>query len=260
MARRSARTDAARVRAYHRILDARERRLTDRLAAEIGRAVRAAAEAYPSWRDALDGHAQRLATILREEARRTMRAGAEHVRGAAKSAHPDIEHKAALIGDDDGDLLDRALRAYAAASSRRVQAIANTTRERIRTAISDGVEDGLGAEEIARMIRDQTGSMTLSRARTIARTETAGVLNAGQQVEAQAIAEETGSKYVKIWLSTNDPRTRETHTAANNQKVGMDDPFKVGNAELMYPGDQSGPPEEVINCRCAVAYELDRGR
>jgi hypothetical protein len=34
----------------------------------------------------------------------------------------------------------------------------------------------------------------------------------------------------------------------------MDEPFIVGESELMYPSDPEGPAEEVINCRCAVLY------
>jgi hypothetical protein len=37
----------------------------------------------------------------------------------------------------------------------------------------------------------------------------------------------------------------------------MDEKFKVGDAELMFPGDPEGPADEVINCRCAVGYIVD---
>jgi hypothetical protein len=34
------------------------------------------------------------------------------------------------------------------------------------------------------------------------------------------------------------------------EPIPVDEPFIVGGAELMYPGDPAGPPEETINCRC----------
>jgi hypothetical protein len=40
----------------------------------------------------------------------------------------------------------------------------------------------------------------------------------------------------------------------------MDEPFTVGGASLMYPGDPAGPAEEVINCRCCVGFIVDESR
>ena len=34
----------------------------------------------------------------------------------------------------------------------------------------------------------------------------------------------------------------------------MDEKFQVGDDVLAYPGDPSGSPEEVINCRCAISH------
>jgi hypothetical protein len=65
---------------------------------------------------------------------------------------------------------------------------------------------------------------------------------------------------VKIWLSSGDDRTRETHAAANGQSVKLEGMFVVGEAELSYPGDPHGPAEEVINCRCTVVYEPEAAR
>ena len=50
---------------------------------------------------------------------------------------------------------------------------------------------------------------------------------------------------------------RETHAAAEKQTVGIDEPFIVGGAELMFPGDPAGPPEEVINCHCVQIAVLE---
>ena len=59
------------------------------------------------------------------------------------------------------------------------------------------------------------------------------------------------------WVAAQGERTREDHSAANGQIVSMNQPFIVGGEELMYPGDPNGSAENVINCRCIVAYVPD---
>jgi len=39
--------------------------------------------------------------------------------------------------------------------------------------------------------------------------------------------------------------------------VGMNEPFLVGGASLMYPGDPNGPASEIINCRCVARPVVD---
>ena len=68
--------------------------------------------------------------------------------------------------------------------------------------------------------------------------------------------QELGVKMTKNWVATEDDRTRETHAAADGQTVKLDADFEVGDAELEFPSDPNGPPEEVINCRCAVTYDM----
>lgn len=53
----------------------------------------------------------------------------------------------------------------------------------------------------------------------------------------------------KQWVSTLDGKTRDRHKRLDGEVVDIDKPFSNG---LMYPGDMSGPPGEVINCRCAM--------
>jgi hypothetical protein len=55
----------------------------------------------------------------------------------------------------------------------------------------------------------------------------------------------------KAWRTQGDTSVRPTHQQAEfQQPIPLDQPFLVGGAHLRYPGDSSGPPEEVINCRC----------
>jgi len=58
----------------------------------------------------------------------------------------------------------------------------------------------------------------------------------------------------KEWLATKDNRVRDEHLAANGQVVGIDEPFIVGEYEMMFPSDDSmgAPVEMFIQDRCTV--------
>jgi hypothetical protein len=93
---------------------------------------------------------------------------------------------------------------------------------------------------------------------TVARTEVIAANNAGSHQAALGQADVLGAQpgeVAKEWLATADARTRESHLDADGEMVlGMDTPFPVGGDLLAYPGDPSGSPEEVINCRCTMLY------
>lgn len=123
--------------------------------------------------------------------------------------------------------------------------------------IERGIREGHGIPEVAAevdRILTSTGSERWpNRARTVARTETIGAVNAGVFRAAQLDAQDRGDPApFKVWLSTDDARTRETHNAADKQQTLLSSPFVVGGAQLMFPGDPRGPAQEVINCRCSL--------
>ncbi|MGG4207028.1 phage minor head protein [Paenibacillus jamilae] len=60
----------------------------------------------------------------------------------------------------------------------------------------------------------------------------------------------------KKWRSAAGTRTRKSHRKANGQVVPLDEPFKVGDSKLMYPGDPSGEAKEIVNCRCTMQFVL----
>lgn len=92
-----------------------------------------------------------------------------------------------------------------------------------------------------------------NRAVTVARTETLAAVNAGVFRSAQLEAESRGDPApFKTWLATADPRTRDTHREADKQRTLLSEPFVVGGAQLLFPGDPTGPANEVINCRCSL--------
>lgn len=92
-----------------------------------------------------------------------------------------------------------------------------------------------------------------NRAWTVARTETIGAVNAGVFRSAVLEAEARGDLApFKVWISTEDKRTRPTHVKADKQRTLMSEPFRVGGASLLFPGDPRGSAAEVINCRCSL--------
>jgi len=92
-----------------------------------------------------------------------------------------------------------------------------------------------------------TSRMPPYRTEMISRTETLRSSNQGSQ---ELFKEWNVSQHE--WLATKDDRVRPDHAEADGQVVGIDEPFKVGGYDAMFPGDPNLPPEESINCRCTV--------
>lgn len=92
--------------------------------------------------------------------------------------------------------------------------------------------------------------------------QAAGVMNHAALEAANYTAEEAAGTEVgedgepvvmqKVWIATLDAKTRPSHWAADGQRVPLEGRFTVGSADLEFPGDPAGPPEEVCNCRCRV--------
>lgn len=99
----------------------------------------------------------------------------------------------------------------------------------------------------ARLQLDNEQTYWQTRAQRIARTESTGAYNAAG---IAALADEGEEE--KVWIATEDARTRPSHAAADRQRVPLVQPFEVGASTLMMPGDPSGPAHEVVNCRCTL--------
>jgi uncharacterized protein with gpF-like domain len=123
--------------------------------------------------------------------------------------------------------------------------------------VERGIREGDGIREVTQgvnTILTASGSeLWPNRAQTVARTETMGAVNAGVFRATQLAAEARGDLApFKMWLATMDDRTRPTHRAADRQRTLLTEPFVVGGAQLLFPGDPRGPANEVINCRCTM--------
>lgn len=131
----------------------------------------------------------------------------------------------------------------------------------IKKIISESEVEGWGADVIAtkikkRLIKDSI-EINKWRSLRIARTEVMTASNVGAFQGAKAIEDEYGIRHEKYWIPTYDNRTRDTHLVMEEQNPKMmDEMFMVGGTYASGPGDPALPAEEVINCRCAIAFKV----
>lgn len=164
--------------------------------------------------------------------------------GAGKSRKDSVQDYLDLFGPD---ILVYLLQL----AGQKVTQISTSEQAEIQSALADGVAAGESIPQLAKRIDDLYLLQIIpNRSTVIARTEVVSASNYGSQQAAQ----KSGLTLKKVWLATSDNRTRPDHAAANGQEVDLDQPFTVGGATLMYPGDPAGPAGEVVNCRCTQFY------
>jgi SPP1 gp7 family putative phage head morphogenesis protein len=132
----------------------------------------------------------------------------------------------------------------------RASRVSDSTYQAINTALTQAALEGRGEERAAKLIAAVINANT-RRARVIARTE----IGAAQNRALLAIAQEDGRPARKTWLAIEDERTRPDHREADGQTVDMNEPFLVGGEALQHPGDPTGSPGQIINCRCTMIIE-----
>lgn len=122
----------------------------------------------------------------------------------------------------------------------------------LRRHFSSAIRNGETIEEIAKRVRGVVDRNHYGSVR-IARTETTRLESIGRE-ESFKQGEDLGLKLKKVWISTTDPRTRESHLILNGKTIDMDKRFSNG---LLYPGEEGGAAEEVINCRCTHIVTIE---
>lgn len=197
-----------------------------------------------------------LANILFPKAKETER--------LAKRAQPFVE-QAVKLGADFGlsqtgsaidfDVLNPLV---VEAVKRRVSFFSKRVTDNVAQALTDEIAEGIMQGEtisqIATRIDEVYDQLLGYRSLRIARTETVSASNNGALLSYKAVGIEK-----KKWLTANDEHVRESHERAEGQTVKIGQPFNVGGVSLDHPGDPSGPPEEIINCRCFVEPIIERG-
>lgn len=147
---------------------------------------------------------------------------------------------------------------YLQRAENRLVGIGNELWFNARSAIAAGLAAGESIPTIASRVRE-AASVTQPRAEVIARTESHGARNAVNYATVTRVNNAFGVSGAirRRWQAANDSRTRDTHRRADGQVVDLSEPFQVGRASLEFPGDPSGPPEEIINCRCTTITIID---
>ena len=162
---------------------------------------------------------------------------------------------------------ERAVQRYEAMLGRAHRAQSDLLSRKLRDRRFDGTirrarREGkpLTAEQIQKMTQRYRERYIKFRAETIARTEALRSVNAGNQHTFEQVVEDghvAADEVQREWVNTDDKRTRPTHRVAGGQKVGLLEPFIVGGAQLMQPGDPAGPARETDNCRCVTVLHMD---
>lgn len=114
-----------------------------------------------------------------------------------------------------------------------------------------GIMNGSSVEEIALSMQRVVGNNYESAIRNV-RTMVTSAENHGRLDSYNSLASQ-GVVMKKEWEATADDRTRASHIDIDGEEKDLDEKFSNG---CDYPGDSSGPAEEVWNCRCSMGCKI----
>lgn len=132
-------------------------------------------------------------------------------------------------------------------------------RQQFTSAITQGILQG---ESVPNIVKRTTGIFGKNRAAATraARTACTSAENGGRMNSFER-AKRLGIDMEIEWCATLDERTRMSHRELDGERIELGERFSNG---LEYPGDPSGDPGEVYNCRCrangrVVGFDGERG-
>ncbi len=126
--------------------------------------------------------------------------------------------------------------------------------KRIKTQIEQGLIQGYSLQKTSRAVQKQM-QIGAGKAITIIRTETGRARTEGS-LQSYDEAEAEGLPIIRIWLSTLDARTRDTHQSMDKQEADKDNLFTLPSGVVTRGPHLSGVAAEDINCRCDVIVEI----
>lgn len=135
--------------------------------------------------------------------------------------------------------------------------------QRIHEFIANELNSDANMDDVAVAVRKKFGEFYEGQAKTIVSNEySAAVASANQQFgnDLATIAKRT----TKTWIAVDDQFTRDDHMSLDGKSITGDSkdvpdmPFEVnGKSYLRYPKDENGEPEDVINCRCDIIWDVE---
>lgn len=123
--------------------------------------------------------------------------------------------------------------------------------KQLNSAVLQGILQGDSMQKIAERISPIVNNNKNAAIRN-ARTMVTGAECAGRNDSYKEL-ESRGIVLKKVWIATPDNRTRDSHLELDGEEVDVNEEFSNG---CMYPGDPSGDPSEVYNCRCSIRTHI----
>lgn len=118
---------------------------------------------------------------------------------------------------------------------------------KLRSALTHAIVQGDSIPKLTKKVEEICGSNKAIATRN-ARTMMTGARNAGT-LAAYVRAEQNGMHIQKQWMAALDERTRVSHRHLDGEIKPVNEKFSNG---LMHPGDTTGRPSELWNCRCTM--------
>jgi hypothetical protein len=142
-------------------------------------------------------------------------------------------------------------------------ALDRTLRDRrFDSTVEDAVdgEEPLTTEQIDTMVDAYRRRRIVYRAKRIAHVTTLAAVNEARQAALRQAARQAmyrEDQIIRTWNAVGDARTRDSHFSLDGEEVqGFDEPFDADSGPILYPGDPSAPPEEIMNCRCWITFSM----
>jgi HK97 family phage portal protein len=121
--------------------------------------------------------------------------------------------------------------------------VTDDLRAKVGDVITEAMNDGWNLRDTVQGIRDAfNGEASISRARNIARTETAMAMGSARNA---AYRDQGVEKHG--WMTAGDEHVRDDHAALEGAVVDVGEEFGFG---LKFPGDPDADISETANCRC----------
>lgn len=139
----------------------------------------------------------------------------------------------------------------------RATAHGQTLNRQIREKIAQGLIQGKGYSATARDLKG-TIEKTTGQLIRVVQTETHRAQTMGELAGFDTVgnaAKDLGFETVKIWVATLDGKTRDAHRELDGKEADADGLFHSHGLTAEGPG-MFGVPEEDINCRCVVTFDV----